>query len=316
MRSLGLEAPLTLVFWLTVVPAVHAAAYVFTHIDVPSASATTASAINNRGDIVGHFTDNSGTHGFVFDGKAFTAIDVPEAFGTRASAINNKGQIVGDFADSNNLFHGFLYDPPRRRTKPAGQPQFTVIDASFLVAPHPDEHLVADTLLGGINNRGQIVGESLFLSAPTAELSNETGFLYENEEFKPIPITRPVGINDRGEIVGVTPGAEVGLIYRKGVLTPVSFPGAFETTVLGINNKGDVVGTYQIAGEGIIHGFIYENRVFSTVDVPFDGVYATFPTSLNNKGQIVGVYFTIGEGEVDVVRSFLASPKKKAPAKK
>ena len=287
MRPANSLALLTLVFWLLVLPAGRAASYDFTAFDVPGASSTRVSGINNRGDIVGQYQDQSGSHGFLFDGETLTAIDVPEALGTVASAINNRAHVVGSFTDSNFRVHGFLY----RRGR------FTVIDAPF-----PD---AGDTLLGGINNRGQIVGESLFLNAPTAELSNERGFLFEDQEFEPIPITRPSGINNRGQIVGDH------FVFDDGVLTPISVPGAMGTSVLGINNKGDVVGTYQVSGEDRrIHGFVYANGVFSTLDAPFSDVTYTFPVSINNKGEIVGTYFTVGDGGIETVHGFLASPTK------
>ena len=56
--------------------------YSITVIDVPGASAgTTAVGINNSGQIVGSFGDNTGTHGFLYNGGKFTVIDGPGALG-------------------------------------------------------------------------------------------------------------------------------------------------------------------------------------------------------------------------------------------
>ena len=167
---------LTFSFWLFALPRADAASYSFTNFDIPGAFSTRISGINDRGDVVGNYEDRLGFHGFIFDGKAVITIDFPESLGTSASAISNKGEVVGSFTDSDFRSHGFIYD----------RGQFTVIDAPFADA--------GDTLLGGINNRGQIVGESLFIDAPTAELSNEQGFLYDDQQFQVIPITRPTGI--------------------------------------------------------------------------------------------------------------------------
>jgi probable HAF family extracellular repeat protein len=214
MRRTNLLVMLTLVLSLSVFPAVHGASYIFSNFDIPGAISTRASGINDRGDIVGEYTDARGAHGFIFDGKTVTSIDFPQSRGTGVSAINNKGHVVGNFTDGDFRSHGFLY---KRR-------QFTVVDA-----PYPG---AGDTLLSGISNRGQIVGESLFINAPTPELSNERGFLYEDQEFQIIPITRPQGINNHGEIVGLNTGVEEGLIYSDGILTPLSFPDAMVTTLL------------------------------------------------------------------------------------
>ena len=53
--------------------------------------------MNNRGQIVGVYTDaQGGRHGFVLEEGVYTPLDVPGAtFGTLAYGINDRGQIVG-----------------------------------------------------------------------------------------------------------------------------------------------------------------------------------------------------------------------------
>jgi probable HAF family extracellular repeat protein len=80
--------------------------YTFTTLDDPSATfGTTASGINNMGQIVGQYGDSSGhAHGFLLSGGIYTTLDDPSAtFGTTASGINDMGQIVvqsGDMTDT------------------------------------------------------------------------------------------------------------------------------------------------------------------------------------------------------------------------
>jgi probable HAF family extracellular repeat protein len=118
-------------------------ALTFTPIDVPGATDTTASGINERGQIVGVYRDAGGVdcpttgvgcHGFLLDEGAFTPIDVPGTAGTQAGAINRRGQIVGFFIDTTGTFHGFLLD----------QGTFTRIDVPGATA----------TLATEINDRG------------------------------------------------------------------------------------------------------------------------------------------------------------------
>jgi len=83
----------------------------FSTIDVPGASYTEATGINDAGQIVGFFVDSKGVHGFLdvkgtlstiaFPGGGYTAY-------TEAAGINNAGQIVGTLSDS-KATHGFLY---------------------------------------------------------------------------------------------------------------------------------------------------------------------------------------------------------------
>src|SRR4029079_16275045 len=96
--------------------------------------------IDIAGRIVGYYTDNSGTHGFVFNSGAYSAIDVPGARWTVAYGINNAGQIVGGFGSSDAATgrHGFLLS-----------------GGSFSTFDVPGS---TDTIARGVNNRGQIVG--------------------------------------------------------------------------------------------------------------------------------------------------------------
>jgi probable HAF family extracellular repeat protein len=63
--------------------------YTFTSINVPGSTSTNAFGINNTGQIVGAYTDSTGTHGFLDTNGVFTTLPfVP-------TGINNVGQIVG-----------------------------------------------------------------------------------------------------------------------------------------------------------------------------------------------------------------------------
>ncbi len=72
---------------------------------------TFASGINNLGQIVGFYADNSGDlHGFLYSNGHYTTLNDPSAGtgSTQASDINDWGQIVGTYTDSNGAYHGFL----------------------------------------------------------------------------------------------------------------------------------------------------------------------------------------------------------------
>ena len=70
----------------------------YTRISVPGRlTITDAQGINNAGQIVGYYGDDSGLHGFLLSGGSYTRIDVPGSFRTFAYGINNAGQIVGTY---------------------------------------------------------------------------------------------------------------------------------------------------------------------------------------------------------------------------
>jgi probable HAF family extracellular repeat protein len=259
----------------------------FTQIDVPGAMFTAAFGINDRGQIVGVFADAGGVvHGFLSDNGNFTQIDVPQinfpdAPGTQAFGIRERGQIVGGFPDARGALHGFLSD----------QGLFTQIDFPG----------ATETLLVGINNRGQIVGAFSTRDQIVGrfnDLNNAAGshgFLLDDGAFTPIDFpgalgTVAFGINDRGHIVGSfvdNRGAVHGFLLDDGVFTHIDVPGATLSTGNGITNRGQIVGTFVDTSD-VAHGYLLDNGRFTTIAPP--GAMTTEAVGINDRGQIVGVF--------------------------
>jgi hypothetical protein len=85
------------------------AALSFTAIDFPGATATVAAGINAAGDIVGGWSDATGTHGFLLQAGVFSPISFPLATSTTAFGINDTGEIAGFYSDAAGTGHGFIY---------------------------------------------------------------------------------------------------------------------------------------------------------------------------------------------------------------
>jgi probable HAF family extracellular repeat protein len=116
----------------------------FTTFDVPGATSTDGSGVNDAGQIVGTFLTPDipvqRRHGYLRDTSgSLTTIDMPGATDTTAVGINNVGQIVGYFSVSLPEEHGFL-----RYTSGS----FTTLDVPGATR----------TAAHAINNQGQIVG--------------------------------------------------------------------------------------------------------------------------------------------------------------
>jgi hypothetical protein len=65
--------------------------------------------INTAGDIVGIWSDATGSHGFLLQAGAFTPINFPLATSTTAVGINDTGEIAGFYSDAAGNTHGFIY---------------------------------------------------------------------------------------------------------------------------------------------------------------------------------------------------------------
>jgi probable HAF family extracellular repeat protein len=115
----------------------------YSFFDVPGADPTTGGTItysvNDRGQIVGYFTDSNGDfHGYLKTGSIFTQIDFPGGSQTIAYGINDAGVVVGRYVDSADVRHSFLWQDG----------VFTPFDLSFGTG----------TRVTGINDRGDLVG--------------------------------------------------------------------------------------------------------------------------------------------------------------
>jgi hypothetical protein len=107
---------------------------------------TTATGINNTGEISGFFVNSvSGTtEGFLDNGGTFTLFEAPGSNSTMFLGINNQGQAVGVYQDSNGFNNGLMYNIG------AGTYQ-TVDDPSAVLAN-------GGTTINGLNDLGQLVG--------------------------------------------------------------------------------------------------------------------------------------------------------------
>ena len=101
-------------------------------------SATEATGINNRGDIVGTFFEPNTFRAFLENNNVFEIFDVPGQGDSEPEATSNSGDIVGSYNDINLVTHGVL------RTR-----------GTFLTVDFPGSDLSFAT---GINTAGKIVG--------------------------------------------------------------------------------------------------------------------------------------------------------------
>lgn len=253
---------------------------------VPVAETGGPSDINDRGDVVGSYTDAAGIqHGFQVDRRdCLVTIDYPGPPRSKNEAIgiNDRGQIVGVYGQYGDETTGESHAYVRDRRG------FSSYDVPGAVATGAFKN----------NDRGQIVGVYSNESRDRVGTADAHGFVLEDGELTRInapdaALTFLFDINDRGEILGVGANADntegFGFIRdRRGAYTRLpDVPGASATIPLSLNNRGQVVGVY-VDGDGSQHGYLLSRGRFTTIDVP--GAAATDAFGINDRGQVVGAF--------------------------
>lgn len=250
----------------------------FESIDVPGAVATRAFGINAQGDVVGSYTDATGTHGYLFSDGVFTTIDYPGAATTEPWGINPRGDIIGRYT----------------RSGVAGVRGFLLRHGSYTDISIGN-HLV--TLPTKIGASGEIVGcfheTSGFVDmyAYVQRRSSVTLFVRPSTVAPTGSATMHNGITPGGRtIVGLhfpRPGESRGYALTGDTLTFLDFPGSRFTQAWDVNPQATVVGDYRDAGGGT-HGFYLDQDGYVSIDVP--GSLLTVARGINPTGDIVGVY--------------------------
>ncbi len=217
-----------------------AGAPTYTPIDFPGATQTTATGINNPGQIVGIYSDASGVHSFLrtADGKSYTSFDASgggaSQYGTPL-AINDQGQIVGAAFSAGPVSYGFL--------RSADGASYTNIEV-----PH-----ASATYVLGINNEGDIVGWCIF----GGSYGLRHGFVRTPDGiYRLVDVpgtlagTQAIAINNRGQIATNVPAGFV--------LNPDGTSAAIDPLGGGapaaIDDNGRVAGVSF--ADGGYHGFL------------------------------------------------------------
>lgn len=219
-----------------------------TFIELPADTLDEASGCNDRGDVVGIYTDQDGiTHGYLLRGGDYvpTKLDAFSSDYTQPRDVNESGTVVGFWHKNDDTYQGFLWR----------KGEFSEINYPGAI----------NTYITGINARGDMVGlwEDEELNAYGFALLHGQ-FIDLDALFPPGTHLGPMGINDLGQIVGSysdQSGASHGLLLSEGTITAIDYPDAIpgSTVVRGINSAGQIVGTYRAAypdGHVARHGFL------------------------------------------------------------
>jgi 6-phosphogluconolactonase len=238
------------------------------------------SGINNKGEVSGTVTYNSGEtfqQAFIYAGGMNNGFSFDR--GSAANGINNNAQVVGT---TNEFFltgfppgHAFIYSYSDN----------TELD----LEPGPSG-MQSDGL--AINSAGDVTG---FLSTgmcggppSPACLAPYHAFVYQGSGLVDIgtlggTYSEGTGINDQNEIAGVSSVAGSSLnhlfLYAQGHMNDLGGVAGESFINALINNRGEIVGSATNSA-GVESSFIYRGHSFEKIPL--------IAGSLNNKGEIAG----------------------------
>jgi uncharacterized membrane protein len=114
----------------------------FTDLNVPGAVSSTATGIDDAGDVSGFLTNSDNdTLAFVLHDGVYTETEFGGSTNTMALGINNVHEVVGTYMDAEGATHGFTWN--------LITDQMTSID---------DPNGVGTTTVNGVNDNGDLVG--------------------------------------------------------------------------------------------------------------------------------------------------------------
>jgi probable HAF family extracellular repeat protein len=226
-RRLGLA--LALFIALIAIPVQAAQSRVLVMLGMPQgASQSFATAINDRGQIVGYATMANGeTHAILWDKQDIYDLGTLGGTISQAQAVNNRGQIVGTSLTSSGISHAFLWE---HGTMYDLDPRADLGSGAF-----------------GMNDRGQVVGFIATADGAGHAALWDQGRVLDLGAPAPDGNSSALDINDAGMIIGgayfPSEDHNLAVFWRDGVLTP--FPllaGHEESIAYSVNNRGQVAG--------------------------------------------------------------------------
>jgi probable HAF family extracellular repeat protein len=157
-----------------------------------------------------------------------------------------------------------------------------------------------DSFAHGINNAGQVVGDSgdIFASVPRhAFLWDATNGMQDLGTLPGDRVSQAQGINDAGQVVGSSyitlGGPEHAFLWdaTNGMQDLGTLPGDTRSFAFGLNHSGQVVGSSGIAGRPTSHAFLWDavNGMQDLGTLPGDSL--SYATGINASGQVVGASY-------------------------
>ncbi|WP_164932018.1 hypothetical protein [Janthinobacterium sp. 17J80-10] len=264
--------------------AAQAVEWTITDLGTLGGSSSQATAINNRGQVVGtsSLAGDISSHAFIYTNGGLYDLGTLGGASSSAAAINTQGQVVGTSGLNGTVeSRGFIYS--------AGKLQ----SIGALISG-----VRSSSEARAINNRAQVVGIGSNLDVPQAPRERLYAVAYDRGALRPLnnDMLAATGINDRGQIIGYKqvfdglPFRARAILLDNGKLTELgtldAVPGRASIPA-GINNAGEIVGTSSNLLTGFSQAFTYRNGKMANLGAQLG--YATSEgKAINNFGDVVG----------------------------
>jgi uncharacterized membrane protein len=210
-----------------------------------------ASGINDSGAVVGDGGPDSSSEnnrGFLYENGAYTIIKPPGNWKfIRGVLINNNGDIAG-MGDE-------IYDPEWGNYTTKG---FLYHNGEYTILLPPSGFSIS--AIWDISDNGTVVGTGFNYVDPNYPF--KSGFLYSGGAYKLIAPpgctgAEALGINNRGDVVGLVEGTTRGFVYCGGTYQEIIPPGYEGAGAYSINDSGVIVGSCrENAYAGSFSGYI------------------------------------------------------------
>lgn len=277
--------------------AAHATGYNLTTLAPLGATSADAWDVNNVGQVVGSYTsaDFSNRRGYVWSGGTFTTLTGPAgALNANALGVSDGGTVVGSYIDTLvpddtgtlvlGASRGFIYESGSYATVDiagaestflrgispdgryvTGYAQFSTGDARGFALDRSTSALTwigsaaagAFTIVQGINNLGQVVGDERVLSSGGS--ISRTSFIYDlgtgvrtDQNLPGFTRTSYRDISDAGLLAGFVtlPGGIQGFTGTPASFQTFAYGTEGNTILEGINNAGWLTGNYVVDASG------------------------------------------------------------------